>query len=282
MVNTIAGGGLTQVEFEVFREFFYRQTGIRFEDTKRYFVDRRVLGCIHAAGMRSFRDYMAYLRHGASKGEMQTLVNALTVNETYFYRDDSQFKVLISHILPQIVKRTSPSQTIRIWSSPCSTGEEAYTIALHLLDLWADIDRYDVEIVGTDIDTEALEAARLGIYGPRSIQHVPPALLSRYFKRLPGDQCQICNELRSTVRFERVNIIDPLDTKAFRGFDVIFSRNMLIYFDDASRRLAADAFYDSLRPGGYVCLAASESMTRISPLFKAQTFSSTTVYQRPL
>jgi chemotaxis protein methyltransferase CheR len=216
------------------------------------------------------------------KEEMQALVNALTVNETYFFRDDAQFKILVTDLLPQIVKRMGASRTIKIWSCPCSSGEEPYTIALALLETWRDIDRYEIEIVGTDIDTEILTMARQGIYSERSVQYVTPSILSRYFDRLPGNRFQISKDLRSSVRFERVNVVDPAQTKSFRDFDVIFSRNMLIYFDDASRRMAADAYFDSLRPGGYVCLAASESMTRISSLFKPMSFPSATVYQRPL
>jgi chemotaxis protein methyltransferase CheR len=213
---------------------------------------------------------------------MQALINALTINETYFYRDEVQFESLVKCALPEIMANRRREKVLRVWSSPCSSGEEPYSLAIQLLEHWPAVDDYDIEIYGTDIDTHMLAAAQRGIYSTRSIQYLPVSVLRKYFSRLSEGRHQICDELRSSVTFERVNIMDVTQTRAYRDFDVIFSRNMLIYFDDKSRRIAADAFYDALRPGGFIWLAPAESMNRITSLFKVRSFPGANAFQKPL
>jgi chemotaxis protein methyltransferase CheR len=270
------------MEFETFREFFYRHTGILYEESKRYYVDKRLIERFHATDTRSLREYLNIVRLQPSETEMQALINALTINETYFYRDEVQFESLVQSALPEIMANRRREKVLRVWSSPCSSGEEPYSLAIQLLERWPAVDDYDIEIYGTDIDTHMLAAARRGIYSVRSIQYLPVSVLRKYFTRLSEGRHQICDELRSSVTFERINIMDVRQTRTYRDFDVIFSRNMLIYFDDKSRRIAADAFYDALRPGGFIWLAPSESMSRITPLFKVRSFPGANAFQKPL
>lgn len=268
-------------DFEKFREFFYRKTGIQFESTKRYFVDKRLLERISATQSGCFRSYFTMLRFQASGEELQALTNLMTVNETYFFREEYQFKCLVESILPDVVRRKQPGQTIRIWSIPSSSGEEAYSIAIYLLEMWPEIANWDVELISSDIDTDILRSARRGRYGPRSVQHLPQNLLKRYFKKLLDGDYQINDELREAVEFTRVNLNDPADTRPYRGFDIIFCRNLLIYFDELSRAKAAEVFFDALNPGGYICLGHSESMSRITSLFSVRKFPHAIVYQKP-
>jgi chemotaxis protein methyltransferase CheR len=163
---------------------------------------------------------------------------------------------------------------------PSSSGEEAYSIAMTLLERWPGINAWDVEILSSDIDTNILTVARAGLYSPRSIQKVPPAYLKKYFRRV-GVDFQIDDVLRGAVEFTRVNLFDPADVRPYRDFDVIFCRNLLIYFDDLSRRQAANTFFDALRPGGFFLLGHSESMSRMSALFRFRKFEDAMVYQRP-
>lgn len=272
---------ISEDDFEKFREFFYRKTGIQFEPTKRYFVDKRLIERVQATQSGNFRNYFMTLRFQASGQELQTLTNLMTVNETYFFREEYQFKCLVDSILPEVVKHKQPGQTLRIWSIPSSSGEEPYSIAIYLLEHWPDIERWDVELISSDIDTDILEKARCGRYSPRSVQHLPLHLLASYFKRQPNGDYQIDDSLRSAVEFTRVNLNDPADTRPYRGIDVIFCRNLLIYFDDLSRLKAAEAFYDALHPGGYICLGHSESMSRITSLFRVRKFPEAIVYQKP-
>lgn len=161
-------------DFIRFAEFFYRRTGILFEESKRYFVDKRLIERIDATRSGDFATYFRMLRLQPSSQETQILTNLMTVNETYFFREAYQFECMTEFVLPEVLNYKKKSDPIRIWSMPCSSGEEPYSIALHLMAQWKDIDRYDVEIVGSDIDTSILDSARTGIYSPRSVQGVSP------------------------------------------------------------------------------------------------------------
>lgn len=272
---------ITIEDFNKFREYFYRKTGIYFESSKRYFVDKRLVERIEASKCDTFRSYFAMMRFQASGDELQLLTNLMTVNETYFLREEYQFQCMVDSILPSIVKRKTNSSPIRIWSIPSSSGEEPYSIAMYLLERWLGINTWDVEIISSDIDTRMIQKARKGLFSARSIQLVPALWLRKYFKKI-GDEYQISDTLREAVEFTRVNLSEIEDTRAYRNFDIIFCRNLLIYFDDVSRKTASETFYDALNPGGYICLGHSESMSRISSLFKVRKFSEAIVYQKPL
>jgi chemotaxis protein methyltransferase CheR len=263
-----------------FCEFLYRRTGMSFMEGKRYFIDRRLEERIAATGTSSFQAYFSLLRADADH-EIEHLINSFTVNETYFYREDHQLRCMTSSMLDIIADRKKPGGTVRIWSIPCSTGEEPYSIALWLMENWSQVDNYNIEIVGSDIDTRALKAAAEGIYGERALMRLSPGLIARYFRLVADRTHQIDEGLRNSIEFTHANLIDSSDMARYRDFDLIFCRNVLIYFDEASRRQAAENLYDCLRPGGYICLGHSESMSRISPLFRVARFPDAIVYQRP-
>jgi chemotaxis protein methyltransferase CheR len=274
---------IDEAEFQKFREYFYRRTGIFFEDDKRYFVDKRLIERVQATGAENFRAYFMMLRFETAGTELQTLVNLMTVNETYFFREEYQFQCLVNSILPEIVATRRPGDRIRIWSMPSSSGEEPYSIAMYLLEHWPDVDRYDVEIIASDIDTRILASARRGLYASRVLQNLPLKLRTKYFRPAgKGDEFQIIDELRESVEFTRVNLSDRNETRGYREFDVVFCRNLLIYFDDVSRAEAAATFFDALNPGGFICLGHSESMSRISALYRVRKFPDAIVYQKPL
>jgi chemotaxis protein methyltransferase CheR len=267
-------------EVQRFCEFLYRRTGMSFTEGKRYFIDRRLEDRIEATGSPSFQAYFSLLRADADH-EIEHLINSFTVNETYFYREDHQLRCMTASLLGAIVSRKKPGGTVRIWSVPCSTGEEPYSIALWLMENWPEVDNYSIEIVGSDIDTRALKAAAEGIYGDRALMRLSRGVIERYFTPVGDGNHQIDEGLRNSIEFTRANLIDPRDMAQYRDFDLIFCRNVLIYFDDASRRQAAENLYDCLLPGGYICLGHSESMSRISPLFRVARFADAIVYQRP-
>ena len=165
---------------------------------------------------------------------------------------------------------------------PSSSGEEPYSLAIYLLEYWPRADEYDIELIASDIDTGILERARQGRYDQRSIAHLPDPLLRKYFTPLLNGQYQISEDLRRSVDFTQVNITDLAQMRGYRDFDVVFCRNLLIYFDDTSRRVAAEALFNALRPGGFICLGHSESMSRITGLFKIRKFPEAIIYQKPL
>ena len=157
-----------------------RRTGIQLGESKRYYIERRLFARLAATGSASFPHYFILLR--SEPEEVVRVVDAFTVNETYFYREDHQFRCLSQDLLPEIVQRKAPGDRVRIWSQPCSTGEEAYSIAIWLLENWRMVDAYNVEIVGSDIDATALAAARAGRYGERALARLPKALVEAYFE----------------------------------------------------------------------------------------------------
>jgi len=252
-----------------------------FTEAKRYYVERRVNERMAATGAASFASYFAGLRSDF-QSEVEQFVNAFTVNETYFYREDHQLRCLTTDLLPRRTAGRSLAEPVRVWSVPCSTGEEPYSIAMWLLENWPAVDSYDVEIVGSDIDTRVVEAARRGIFGKRALMRLSPNLIAKYFVCLEDEQWRIIEDIRESVYFSSVNLIEASETRACGRFDIIFCRNVLIYFDDASRRVAAENLYENLLPGGYICLGHTESMSRISPLFEVCRYSDAIVYQRPL
>jgi chemotaxis protein methyltransferase CheR len=272
---------VTEDEFRRLCEFLYRRTGMIFTEAKRYYVERRIHERMAATGASSFASYFARLR-GDLDGEIEQFINAFTVNETYFYREDHQLRCLTTDLLAQRVAAKPRAEAIRIWSMPCSTGEEPYSIAMWMLENWAEVDAWDIEIVGSDIDTRVLEAAREGLYGRRALMRLPPELVDKYFEPAGEERWRILQDLRDSVRFSTANVMEAAETGLHGRFDIIFCRNMLIYFDDTSRRLAAENLYESLLPGGYICLGHTESMSRISPLFEVCRFSDAIVYRRPM
>jgi chemotaxis protein methyltransferase CheR len=271
---------LTEDEFRRLCEFLYRRTGMIFTEAKRYYVERRAVDRMIATGADSFESYFGRLRGGA-QGEIEHFINAFTVNETYFYREEHQLACLTSDLLAVRLRVKPRGEQIRIWSVPCSTGEEPYSIAIWLLENWPLVDQHDIEIIGSDIDTNAIAAARAGAYAKRAFMRLPPSLLEKYFEPEQDDSWKIIDDLRQSVHFTAANIVDRAQTKPHGRFDVIFCRNVLIYFDDRSRRIAAENLFETLVPGGFICLGHTESMSRISPLFEVARFADAVVYQRP-
>ena len=208
-------------------------------------------------------------------------MNQLTVIVTYFLRDDFLFDAMLNWVLPRVLTARGGRGPVRIMSLPCSTGEEPYSIALRLLEEWDRIDDVDVEIHGADIDSDVLEKAGHATYSERSVQRVPKPWLAKYFLPVSGGRYQLDDAIRGAVTLHRVNICDTPAMRPFRDFDVIFCRNVLIYFDELSSRRAAENLFGALRPGGYLFLGHSESMSRISPIFTPTRLPEGIVYQRP-
>ena len=276
-----ASAVLSESEYDNFCEFFYRKTGIRFSAQKRYFVDKRIADRISDSGRDNFGVWFRNLRLDKDPEELQHLVDALTVNETYFYRETEQLDLLLGKILPEVLGVPGHPDEVRIWSMPCSSGEEPYSIALRLLEDWDEVDRYVISIFGTDIDSKMIQRARAGLYSERSVQKLGRSLRSRYFQQ-EKQGWRIVEELRSSIDFRRVNALERTAMRRFKDIDVIFCRNMLIYFDDLSRRKCVDALYDALRPGGYLFMGMSESLGRVPTHFDVERHRGSIVYRKPM
>lgn len=272
---------LSDVDFHKMGEFIYRKTGIFLEIEKHYeklakFIDARC----KILGVDSFRKYFYGLRFEDKNGdEFQALVNGITVNETYFYREKEQFEVLVNRILPELHAKRPKHIPIRILSAPSSTGEEPYSIILHILEEGKIVEERDIEVIGIDIDSMVIDKAKAGKYTERSTHAIPKPVLSRWFTSRPLGY-ELIDDLIGTVDFKVANVFDRTQMRQLGKFDIIFSRNMLIYFDDSSRKEVAMTFYDMLNPEGYVLLGHAEYMSRITSVFKAKKINSTLIYQK--
>ncbi len=273
---------ITSGEFEILSDLVYRKTGIRFESKKLYFITKRIEKRMDALGLEKVSDYLRILRFtDTNNQEFQQLTDLLTINETYFFRDFPQMQVFAEHCLPAVVEKKAKEGTrsLKIWSAGCSTGEEPYTLGIIISEMIDDIADWDIRIIAGDIDTKALEKARLAIYENRSIRDVPPEYLSGYFKKI--SECYKVNEqIRKMVQFEHINLSDKNEIRQKRDFDFIFCRNLLIYFDDISRKRLVDQFYVALNPGGYIFLGSSESIGRISTAFRLKKIGGHIVYYK--
>ena len=272
---------LSDVDFQKMAEYIYRKTGIFLEVEKHYeklakYIDSRA----KIIEIDSFRKYFYLLRFDDKTGEeFQALINAMTVNETYFYREKEQFEVLVNRILPELHAKRPTNLPIRILSAPSSTGEEPYSIILHILEEARIVEERDIEVIGIDIDSTVIEKAKAGKYTERSVHAIPSRVLATYFrKKMLG--YDLVDDLIGTVDFKVANVFDKTQMRQLGKFDIIFSRNMLIYFDDASRKEVAMTFYDMLNPEGYVLLGHAEYMSRITSVYKAKKIDSTLIYQK--
>jgi chemotaxis protein methyltransferase CheR len=257
-------------DFRSLSDFIYRKAGIRFEPKKLYFLSKRIQRRMQDLGIETPLEYIRSLRFSDPNGiEFQNLINLLTVNETYFFRDFPQLQSFAEHCLPELTARKSSrgDTVLRILSAGCSTGEEPYTLAIILMEMLDNIKGWQVEILACDIDLNVLGKARKAVYEARSVKDVPPEYMPRYFNKNPEGSHSLKNEVKRMVRFEHINLAEKGMLRQQGTFDFIFCRNVLIYFDDLSRKQMVDRFYVALDPGGYIFLGSSESVGRITTGF---------------
>lgn len=266
--------------FEQLREIIYRETGIYFQDNKRYLLESRVSRRLKALSIDTFEEYASSLQNGRRSREIGCLINAITINETSFFRHQSQFDVLVDHLVPALVKERGESATLRLWSAASSTGEEAYSLAiLYVERLKPRFPKLRVEIVATDIDTNVLEEAKDGRYNAYATRNIPPAWLRKHFTP-EGKHHRLNDDIRKMVRFKQVNLSDRTSMLRMRSFDIIFCANVLIYFDDESKKQVISSLYNSLATGGYLFVGFSESLYGVTQAFHAVRLDKTIAYQK--
>jgi chemotaxis protein methyltransferase CheR len=268
--------------FSEFRSVIYRHSGIYFEDNKRYLLESRLVQRLQALGSSSFEAYRNFLTSPAGAQELHALTNAVTINETYFFRHPTHLELLEKTIVPQLarIRNGTVSPRIRIWSAACSSGDEPYSIALLVRDkLQPMFPRIVFEIVGTDIDSAILTAANQASYAAYAVRNVPDPLLARYFER-EGDRYVLDPRVRELVRFRQLNLIDDAAMQSMRGFDVVFCANVLIYFDIEAKRRAISLMHGAMNPDSYLFVGFSETLFGVADSFVAERFDKTLVYRR--
>lgn len=269
--------------FRILRDAIYSHCGIWFDDATQFLLERRAAPRLDALGVGDFDEYCGILRGSlpaARRAEMDELVELCTTKETYFFREQYQLEAYRDEILPAIFRANQKKKRITVWSAGCSSGEEAYTVAILLLESGLFTD-WDVRIFGSDMSRRMLQIARRARYGKNSFRSGDPRLLRRYFKELDG-QYEVKDEVKNLVRFGHINLIDGAQSHLVGDVDVLFCRNVLIYFDLKSRKQVLDGLYQKLLPGGYLCLGHSETLLNVTTAFELVHLKSDLVYRRPL
>ena len=271
-------------EFEILRDFIYSVCGIYFHASKKYFLESRVLRRMGKTGSSSATDYLKLLKSSpAGKEEMKSLFDEVTTNETCFFRNLPQLTALEQQLLPQIVesKLKMGFRKLRIWSAGSSSGEEAYTLAMVLLEKRLTLMKdWIIEIVGTDINETVLALAREGIYNNYSVRNTPDYYRKKYFTADNTGQFVLSPEVKKLVTFSHLNLYDDNKMIFMKSFDFIFCANVLIYFDIAAKSKVVQHFYNNLQPYGYFFVGQSESLHGVNDKFKTVHFPGGFAYKK--
>jgi chemotaxis protein methyltransferase CheR len=274
---------LSEEQFRLLRDFIHEQFGLYFEDGQRATLRARLAGRLSRLGLLSFEDYYRFLRFAPEReAERRRMVAHLTNNETYFFREQPQLAVLAGSVLRSLKEEKSRqgSRSLRLLSVGCSTGEEALTLAMVVYDSAQFFWSWDVRVVGLDVDDSALEKARQGLYHQNSLRGVSPDKLERHFQS-EGSGVRVKEPVRKLVSFCSGNLLDPASYEGLAPVDVIFCRNVLIYFSTSSTRKALERFHAVLAPGGYLFLGHAESLSRVTDAFTPVRFPGAMLYQKP-
>ncbi|HTX99607.1 MAG TPA: protein-glutamate O-methyltransferase CheR [Bacteroidota bacterium] len=276
------GVKMTDEEFRQLREFIYQQCGIFFPDNKKYLLEGRLGKRLQVMNLANFEAYLQLLKYGTRRQEeMRFFFEAITINETFFFRNEPQFEAFEQTLVPSVLEaRGSTGGKLRIWSAASSSGEEAYTLAMLFLErIKPRHPALEIEIVGTDINQAVIETARKGVYRDYSIRNMPKYYLEKYFAA-EDSRYYLRDEVKRIVRFENMNLYDRGRMRMMSNFDIIFCCNVLIYFDSQSKIQVVSNLYDSLRRGGYLFIGYAESLHGISTAFKLINFAKTVAYKK--
>ncbi len=275
---------IAEKEFEALRDFIYSVCGIYFPASKKYFLESRVVNRMAEAGTATAGEYIALLGNSLrGKDELKRLLNDITTNETCFFRNVSQLTALQQQFLPEIIESKGKAgfRKLRIWSAGSSSGEEAYTLAMLLLEKrQSTLKDWIIEIIGTDINEEVLAQAREGIYAPYAVRNTPEPFRKKYFTADAKGRFILSPEVKKMVTFSSLNLYDDNKMLFMKSFDFIFCANVLIYFDITSKSKVVQHFYNNLQPYGYFFVGQAESLHGVSEKFKAVHFPGGFVYKK--
>ncbi len=264
--------------FEFLASFIGKRTGIVLEPEKAYLVDARLAPIARQANFASIDAMVGALRLGSSPQLERAVLDAMTTNETSFFRDAHPFEAMRLEILPDLVEQRAKQRALSIWSAACSTGQEAYTISMILREHFPQLSTWNLQILGTDICHQVLERAREAKYNQTEMNRgLPATLLVKYFER-QGIHWSVRPELKSMVRFQELNLIEKFPP--LPQFDVIFLRNVLIYFSMETKRAILTRLHSQLRPDGYLVLGGAETTCGLDQLFKRVSLKQSYVFRK--
>ena len=267
--------GLSGSVTTILRDLIHEHLGLMYEPHQFDYVADRLAPRIVARGLDSFMDYYYLLKYEAAPDEWLHVMDALAVNETFFWREIDQLRAVVNVIVPRLADglRGSP---LRIWSIPCATGEEPLTLAM-LLEEARWFDRLEIEIIGSDASPSAIERARAGRYGERSFRNLPASMRDKYFVKGDG-QSTVVSELQRRISYDVVNLMAADQVTRHASASIVICRNVFIYFSDRSIRRALDTFERTMPSPGFLCVGASESLLRRTTVFELQEIGGAFVY----
>jgi len=263
---------VTPDEFTLFSKYIYAISGIHIEPSKTYLLETRLGKLLETEGCSSFADLYSHIKKDVSKNLEKKIIDAITTNETLFFRDSNPFDLLKYKIIPELIDRRTPKGQVkgniplRIWSAACSTGQEVFSIAMVLREMLGDLSKYNIHLLGTDLSDAAIKQASYGTYNKFEIDRgLPRELLQRYFVA-NGANWKIADEIRYMATFRKLNLLQPFSNLG--RFDIIFCRNVAIYFTLDDRKKLFDKLADVLETDGYLIIGSTESLTGVSSRFK--------------
>jgi chemotaxis protein methyltransferase CheR len=267
---------LTDVDFKRLRELVHEHTGIALSEAKRELVYGRLARRLRRLKLASFAEYCTLLESRPSE-ELQELTNAITTNLTSFFRENYHFENLTDEVLPQVERKRSTTRRIRVWSAGCSTGEEPYSLAMTMREAFADRVDWDIKLLATDIDSKVVATAAQGLYASERLKGVTAERTRRWFSQVAGqpDQYEASAELKALITFRQLNLLEPWPMKG--PFDVIFCRNVVIYFDKETQRRLFDRMAELQEPGSWLFIGHSENLFNVTRRYK---LVGRTVYRR--
>lgn len=271
-------------EFRLISKYIHDISGIYLESNKTYLIETRLSGILEETGCRSYGELCSKAKSDKTDTIANKIIGAISTNETLFFRDTGPFEVLQHKILPDLIDRKTPNSSgllpipIRIWSAACSTGQEVYSISIVLRELLLDPSRYNIKLLGTDISDVAIARASYGKFNRFEIERgLSEQILKKYFHP-NGDGWKVNDEIRAMILFKKLNLLKPFESLG--KFDIIFCRNVAIYFTMEDRKKLFNRMADVLEPGGYLVIGSTESLAGICSRFEPKRHIRTIFYQR--
>ena len=271
----VESGFLNDADFEKYRAFIYKESGITFTPTNRSILESRLKERLREKKVDSLGEY--YTRISSDKEELKSFLDSITTNLTRFFRNQPHFDALEKFVVPELInniKKGGANNTLRIWSAGCSTGEEPYTIAMLLSEKLPPLWKF--EIIASDLSLKCLLTAKEGFYGDTKIDGIPPDYLPKYFDKVDGGYV-IKPEIKSKIKFDYHNLNND---SGQRGFDIVFCRNVIIYFDEAAQKGVIDRFWDAMAPKSFLFIGHSESLFGMNTKFEFLKTEWATLYRK--
>lgn len=282
LLDSIARIELTDEEFRLLAALIYEHAGLYFDETSRFLLESRLQSRLKEHHFDSFLKYYQYLLYHQDRvQELSTMIDIVTTNETYFYREKNQLEAFRDEILPEMAQRNAKAKRLRIWSAGCSTGEEPYTLAILCSESGLFNSTWDIDIIGTDISQRVLQTARKAVYSQSSFRTTEEEAHNKYFSRTEDEKYALDENIRNMVHFGHLNLMDEKMMGLIRECDIIMCRNVIIYFDKNAKAKVVNSFHKKLVPGGYLLLGHSESLMNITTVFKLKHLTKVMVYQKP-